>query len=176
MSNEIGVSVPTIKHWLSILQASYVVYLLHPYHANIGKRLTKTPKLFFYDTGLASFLMGIHTESQMDMNPLRGSLFENMVVNDMMKQAANRGELQQLFFYRDKSQREVDVLRIVPPDKVEAYEIKSAMTYNVNFFKNLNYLHSLLNDKLVKSAVIYDGTQENLQQQNGFCNFRNMQL
>lgn len=176
MSNEIGVSVPTIKHWLSILQASYVVYLLHPYHANIGKRLTKTPKLFFYDTGLASFLMGIHTESQMDMNPLRGSLFENMVVNDMMKQAANRGELQQLFFYRDKSQREVDVLRIVPPDKVEAYEIKSAMTYNVDFFKNLNYLHSLLNDKLVKSAVIYDGTQENLQQQNGFCNFRNMQL
>ena len=106
VSNEVGVSVPTIKHWLSILAASYVVYLLHPYYTNIGKRLTKTPKLYFYDTGIAAFLLGITTEQQMDVHPLRGSLFENMVINDMLKLELNRGNnMQQLFFYRDKSQR-----------------------------------------------------------------------
>ncbi len=134
ISNEVGVSVPTIKHWLSILAASYVVYLLHPYYANIGKRLTKTPKLYFYDTGMASFLLGITTEQQMDVHPLRGSLFENMVINDMMKLDLNQGNnMQQLFFYRDKSQHEVDVLRILPPNLVEAYEINPTFTYLIDF-------------------------------------------
>ncbi len=175
ISNEVGVSVPTIKHWLSILTASYVVYLLHPYYTNIGKRLTKTPKLYFYDTGMASFLLGINTEQQMDVHPLRGSLFENMVVNDMIKLDLNRGNnMQQLFFYRDKSQREVDVLRILPPNLVEAFEIKSGQTWNADFFANLNYLSPLLKDRLVKTTVIYDGNQENPQANNGIINFRHL--
>lgn len=173
VSNEVGVSVPTIQHWLSILAASYVVYLLHPYHTNIGKRLTKTPKLYFYDTGLAAFLLGINSVEQMDVHPLRGSLFENMVINDMLKQGTNKGEDEQLFFYRDKSQREVDVLR-VQPDGVEAYEIKAAQTYNTDFFANLNYLRSLLKDRLLKTMVVYDGEQENREAENGICNFRNI--
>lgn len=176
VSNEVGVSVPTIKHWLSILAASYVVYLLHPYYANIGKRLTKTPKLYFYDTGLAAFLLGISTEQQMDVHPLRGSLFENMVINDMMKLDLNRGNnMQQLFFYRDKSQREVDVLRILPPNLVEAYEIKSAQTWNADFFANLNYLRPLLKERLLKTTVVYDGMQESSQTDNGMINFRHLQ-
>lgn len=176
VSNEVGVSVPTIKHWLSILAASYVVYLLHPYYTNIGKRLTKTPKLYFYDTGLAAFLLGISTEQQMDVHPLRGALFENMVINDMMKLDLNRGNnMQQLFFYRDKSQREVDVLRILPPNLVEAYEIKSAQTWNADFFANLNYLRPLLKERLLKTTVVYDGTQESLQTDNGIINFRHLQ-
>ena len=176
MSNEVGVSVPTIKHWLSILAASYVIYLLHPYYTNIGKRLTKTPKLYFYDTGLAAFLLGISTEQQMDVHPLRGALFENMVINDMMKLDLNRGNnMQQLFFYRDKSQREVDVLRILPPNLVEAYEIKSAQTWNADFFANLNYLRPLLKERLLKTTVVYDGTQENPQMDNGIINFRHLQ-
>ena len=175
VSNEVGVSVPTIKHWLSILAASYVVYLLHPYYANIGKRLTKTPKLYFYDTGIAAFLLGITSEQQMDVHPLRGPLFENMVINDMLKLDLNRGNnMQQLFFYRDKSQREVDVLRILPPDHVEAYEIKSAQTWNSDFFANLNYLHPLLKERLLKTSVIYDGLQENPQKDNGIINFRHL--
>lgn len=176
VSNEVGVSVPTIKHWLSILAASYVIYLLHPYYTNIGKRLTKTPKLYFYDTGLAAFLLGISTEQQMDVHPLRGALFENMVINDMMKLDLNRGNnMQQLFFYRDKSQREVDVLRILPPNLVEAYEIKSAQTWNADFFANLNYLRPLLKERLLKTTVVYDGTQESTQTDNGIINFRHLQ-
>lgn len=176
VSNEVGVSVPTIKHWLSILAASYVVYLLHPYHTNIGKRLTKTPKLYFYDTGIAAFLLGITTEQQMDVHPLRGPLFENMVINDMMKLDLNRGNnMQQLFFYHDKSQREVDVLRILPPNLVEAYEIKSAQTWNSDFFANLNYLRPLLKERLLKTTVVYDGQQENPQTDNGIVNFRHLQ-
>lgn len=176
VSNEVGVSVPTVKHWLSILAASYVVYMLHPYCTNIGKRLTKTPKLYFYDTGMASFLLGITTEQQMDLHPMRGALFENMVINDMIKLGLNRGNnMQQLFFYRDKSQREVDVLRILPPNLVEAYEIKSAQSWNSDFFANLNYLRPLLKERLLKTAVVYDGQQENPQADNGIVNFRHLQ-
>lgn len=176
VSNEVGVSVPTIKHWLSILATSYVVYLLHPYYTNIGKRLTKTPKLYFYDTGIAAFLLGITTEKQMDVHPLRGPLFENMVINDMLKLELNRGNnMQQLFFYRDKSQREVDVLRILPPNLVEAYEIKSAQTWNSEFFSNLNYLRPLFKERMLKTMVVYDGSQENAKAENGIINFRHLQ-
>ena len=107
---EIGVSVPTIKSWLSILEASYIIYLLPPYYTNIGKRLTKSPKLYFYDTGLATWLMGINTIEQLDIHPLRGALFENLVINEAMKQKLNHGENPQLYFYRDQRQHEVDLL------------------------------------------------------------------
>ena len=174
LSNEVGVSVPTIKQWLSILSASYVAYLLHPYHTNIGKRLTKTPKLYFYDTGLAAFLLGIRTEQQMSLHPLRGNLFENMVVNDFIKLGYNKGTEEMLFFYRDRSQREVDLLRILPSSKIEAYEIKSAQTLQSSFFDNMNYLRPLLAGRMMKSMVVYDGEQENPQQINGYLNFRHL--
>lgn len=174
LSIDVGVSVPTIKHWLSILSASYVVYLLHPYYANIGKRLTKTPKLYFYDTGLAAFLLGIQNEGQMDLHPLRGNLFENMVVNNFMKHGYNQGREEMLLFYRDKSQREVDIMRVLTPDRVEAYEVKAAQTFQTRFFDNLNYLRPLLGDRLQSTMVIYDGQQENPQRENGFLNFRHL--
>lgn len=176
LSMEVGVSVPTIKSWLSVLSASYVVYLLQPYYANIGKRLIKTPKLYFYDTGLASFLLGINTVEQMDVHPLRGSLFENMVVNDMLKHGANKGRPESLFFYRDKSQREVDVVRLLPDNTLEAYEIKAGMTFNADYFKHLRYLQSLLGERLGRTTVVYDGTQENRQAIDGYCNFRHLHL
>lgn len=176
ISNEIGVSVNTIKSWLSILSASNITFLLHPYHTNIGKRLTKTPKLYFYDTGLAAFLLGINTEQQMDFHPLRGSLFENMIIADMMKQGFNHGKTDQLFFYRDKSQHEVDILRLLPPNLIEAYEIKSSRTWNTDFFSNLNYLRKLLQERMVKSNVIYDGDLESPQNENGYVNFRHVQV
>ena len=174
LSSEIGVSVPTINHWISILIASYVVYLLNPYYANIGKRLTKTPKIYFYDTALAAFLLGITTTQQLDVHPLRGNLFENMVVNDFMKNGTNHGLVEQLFFYRDKSQREVDIIRVLQSGQLEAYEIKSAMTYRAEFFNNLNYVKQLLDNRLVKTAVVYDGNQENTQNFSGIYNFRHL--
>ena len=176
LSVEVGVSAPTIKNWISVLCASYVLYLMKPYYANIGKRLTKAPKLYFYDTGLASYLLGINTVEQMDVHPLRGNIFENMVVNDMLKHGVNRGQEHSLFFYRDKSQREVDILRLLPDNRLEAYEIKSGMTFNTDYFKHLHYLQSLLGERIARTAVIYDGDQENNQPIDGYCNFRHLSL
>ena len=173
MSNEVGVSVNTITHWLSILNASYITYTLSPYYANIGKRLTKTPKLYFYDTGLAAYLLGINTTEQLDVNPLRGNLFENLVVNDFMKYSANKGIDQQLYFYRDKSQHEVDVIRMAP-NGIEAYEIKSSKTWTSSFFNNLVYLRKVVGERLIRSTVLYDGEQENPMAENSYINFRHL--
>jgi len=173
MSNEVGVSVNTISHWLSILNASFITYTLSPYYANIGKRLTKTPKLYFYDTGIAAYLLGINTTEQLDVNPLRGSLLENLVVNDMLKYGANRSIDQQLFFYRDKSQREVDLIRIAS-NGIEAYEIKSAKTWTTSFFNSLDYLKKILGERLTRTMVLYDGDQEKPQGDNGYINFRHL--
>lgn len=176
LSVEVGVSVPTIKNWLSILQASYLVYLLQPYYSNLGKRLTKTPKLYFYDTGLACFLMGINTVEQLDVHPLRGNLFENMVINDVFKHGTNQGRNYQLCFYRDRSKREVDLLRVTDGGAIEGYEIKSGKTYKKDFFRNLDYLKTVLGDKLVKRQVIYDGDESDQKAVDGYCNFRELTL
>ena len=156
LSVAVGVSVPTINHWISVLHASYTVYLLSPYHANIGKRLTKTPKLYFYDTGLAAYLLGIENESQLATHPLRGELFENMVINECIKEGLNRGREEQFYFYRDKTQREVDLLRLNALN-LEAYEIKAGKSYQGDYFKHLRFLKELLGDQVSRTAVIYDG-------------------
>lgn len=176
MSVEVGVSVPTIKSWLSILEASYVLFQLQPYYANIGKRLTKTPKLYFYDVGLAAWLMGINTEEQLEVHPLRGALFENLIVSDFMKRSYNKGEQPQLYFYRDQRQHEVDLLEEQPDGRLQAYEIKAGMTFRQDYFTQLTYLKEVLGDKLLKTQVIYDGSQENSQSNNGIINFRNIEV
>ena len=173
LSVEVGVSVPTIQSWLSILEASYIIYRLHPYHANIGKRLTKTPKLYFHDTGLAAWLMGIRSEEQLSVHPLRGNLFENMVINDFQKYCFNRAERADLFFYRDKGQHEVDLLQMNADCKIHAYEIKASMTYRNDFFDGLHYIQNLLKDNFISGSLLYDGVQESIQQCDSYCNYRN---
>ena len=173
LSVEVGVSVPTIQSWLSILEASYIIYRLHPYHANIGKRLTKTPKLYFHDTGLAAWLMGIRSEEQLSVHPLRGNLFENMVINDFQKYYFNRAERADLFFYRDKGQHEVDLLQMNADGKIHAYEIKASMTYRNDFFDGLHYIQNLLKDNFISGSLLYDGVQESIQQCDSYCNYRN---
>lgn len=170
---EVGVSVPTIQSWLSILEASYVIYRLQPYYANIGKRLTKTPKLYFYDTGLAAWLMGIRSEEQLAIHPLRGNLFENMVINDCYKAGLNQGERPDLYFYRDQGQHEVDLLRVMPDGGVCAYEVKSGKTFRTDYFDGLHYLQKVLKERLNSTCVIYDGDGELAQPYDGYCNFRN---
>lgn len=174
LSVEVGVSVPTIKSWLSILEVSYVIYLLPPYHANIGKRLTKSPKLYFHDTGLASWLMGINTVEQLDVHPLRGALFENLVVSEMMKRKYNQGEQPQLYFYRDQRQHEIDLIDEMQDGTLRAYEIKAGKTFRPDYFTQLAYLRSVLGDNLLSTQVLYDGDQENPQNVDGILNFRNM--
>lgn len=163
LSVEVGVSVPTIQSWLSILEASYILYLVPPFYANISKRLVKTPKVYFYDTGLACWLMGIRTTDQLAIHPLRGNLFENMVINDRMKYYTNQGVEPNLYFYRDHQQHEVDLLDIAADGHIQAFEIKSGKTYRSDYFDNLHYVQSVLGDRVVSTCVIYDGDQQSIQ-------------
>jgi predicted AAA+ superfamily ATPase len=143
LANEIGVSSHTIKHWISVLQASFILILLPPYFENIGKRLIKSPKLYFTDVGLASNLLGIHTPEQMERDPLRGQLFENMVIMDLYKFMLNQGKIPEFYFYRDNSQNEVDL--ICKQGRVfHNIEIKSSQTYRESMTKTLHFLKPLL--------------------------------
>lgn len=175
LSNETGMSVHTIQDWLSVLEASYIIFRLPPFYRNVGKRLVKTPKLYFCDTGLACFLLGIENEKQLAAHPLRGAIFENLVVLEFLKNRFNKGKLSNLFYYRDKSQREVD---IVQEQGIElyAYEIKSAKSFNKDFLNNLNYLKTLLGNNLVSTQLIFDGEMEIHSKENGSVNFRNIKF
>jgi len=132
LANDVGVSHTTITEWLSVLEASFIVFSLPPYYQNFGKRLIKSPKIYFTETGLATWLLGIETEGQVLRDPLHGSLFENMVVADAWKERAHQGREPNLYFWRDSNGHEVDLIwdrqrRLVP------IEIKSAMTWNDRF-------------------------------------------
>ncbi|MDP2793466.1 MAG: ATP-binding protein [Sulfurisoma sp.] len=131
LAADTGVSQPTARAWLALLEASYVIFLLQPRHANLRKRLVRSPKLYFHDVGLASFLVGINDESQIATHPLRGPLFENLVVSEAVKWHFNRGRRPQLSFYRDSNGLEVDLL-IERPVRPLAIEIKSGATVSDN--------------------------------------------
>ncbi|ATA73705.1 AAA family ATPase [Capnocytophaga sp. H4358] len=173
LSNEIGISSPTLKEWFSILEASYIVFRLPPFFKNIGKRLVKSPKIYFYDTGLACFLLGIETPQQLAVHPLRGVLFENMVVLEFFKNKFNKGVLPNYYFYRDKNQKEVDLIE-EKANEMKAYEIKSAQLFNKNFIKNLDYIKNLLGEEVISTQVIYDGELTVHSSENGMVNFRNI--
>ena len=175
ISNETGVSVNTVISWMSLLSASYIAYQLPPYFTNIGKRLVKTPKLYFYDTGLACYLLNIENEIQLSTHPLRGNLFENMVINEAVKSRYNRGKDSNIYFYRDKSGNEVDLV-CSNGDKLDAYEIKSAQTFTPEYFKSINYIKKLFGDKIAHSTVIYDGEQCNNSTEHGLINFRDLKI
>lgn len=173
-ANELGVDVKTIQHWNSILEASYITFLLPPYYRNFGKRIVKTAKRYFYDTGLLCFLIGIENEQQLSVHPLRGAIFENMVVVEMMKHYYNAGKRPNLFYYRDKSQNEVDVIDEILFDKLYLYEIKSSQSYNAFFAKGLDYLRKIYGEMIVGSSVIYDGKETLDATYNGYENYRNI--
>jgi predicted AAA+ superfamily ATPase len=170
LANETGVSVTTIKSWISVLEASYILFLLPPYYENISKRLIKSPKLYFYDTGLAAYLLGITDASQMSRDPLRGFLFENLVVTEVIKHFYNTGQDPSVFFYRDSHHQEVDLI-IRAQDQLYAMEIKSAQTFNTDFLKGLNQLAAVLPGRIRKDFLIYDGLLEQ-KGQRSILNFR----
>jgi len=173
LSNDIGVSVLTIQEWFSILEASYVLFRLPPFFRNIGKRLVKSPKIYFYDTAILCFLLGLENAEQLSTHPLRGEIFENFVVLEFLKKRYNEGKANNLFFYRDKSQREVDIVQEFA-HQYKAYEIKSAQSFNADFFNNLKYLKKILGESLISTQVIYDGKSELDIPENGKINFRNL--
>lgn len=175
LSNEVGVSVPTIQEWFSVLEASYILFRLPPFYRNIGKRLVKSPKIFFYDTALVCFLLGIEEEQQLATHPLRGSVFENMVVLEFLKNRYNKGKLPNLYFYRDKSQHEVDLIE-EKGTKLFAFEIKSAKAFNKSFKAGLDYLRKTVGDDVISTQIIYDGENDIFSKENGMVNFRNIKF
>ncbi|MBQ9312078.1 MAG: ATP-binding protein [Bacteroidales bacterium] len=160
LANEVGVSSNTITSWLSILQASYIVYLLQPYYENFGKRLIKSPKLYFCDTGLACYLLNIESTKQLSRDKLRGALFENFVVSEFIKHRINQGKEPLLYFYRDSNQNEIDLLSL-NEGELSAFEIKSSMTYNPVFEKTLKKSASLIKKPISNKTIIYAGDMEN---------------
>jgi predicted AAA+ superfamily ATPase len=137
LSNELGLTHPTIRSWVSILEASHIIKLLRPWHANIGKRLVKTSKLYFIDTGLVCHLLGIERADQVKTHPLRGALFENLIVAEILKQRFNAGRPDNLYFYRDHKGNEVDLM-LEYSEGYDCFEIKSAKTIQSSFFRGLD--------------------------------------
>ncbi len=156
LSSDIGVSATTLRQWLSILEASYIVFQLRPYHENLVRRLTKAPKVYFTDPGLAVYLLGITSADQVKRDPAFGGLFENMVILEMMKTQRNHGLCAQNYFYRDASQLEVDLL-VKTPRSLTAVEVKAAMTPSTDFTKSLERLPDILKTPIAARAVVYAG-------------------
>ncbi len=159
LSNEVGVSNHTIKQWLSILEASFLIILLQPYYENLGKRVVKSPKLYFIDVGFASNLLGITEIAQLQRDPLRGNLFENLVVMELIKSRYNQGWDPSLYFYRDNQRNEVDII-YKRANELIPIEIKSAKTFNQEFTKGLEYFSKLVGERCGLKSVIYAGDQE----------------
>ena len=173
LPNEVGVSVPTIQEWLITLEASYILFRLPPFFRNIGKRLVKSPKIYFCDTGLLCFILGIENEKQLETHPLRGAIFENMVVLEFFKTRYNNGLLPNLYFYRDKSQREIDLI-YEQGNSLYAYEIKSAKSFTKSFMSNLEFFRKTVGNDVVSTQLIYDGETDIPDSENGMLNFRNV--
>jgi len=156
---ECGVDHKTIGSWMGILQASYVIHLLPPFYNNFSKRIIKSPKLYFYDTGLACALLGIDSSAELENHASRGALFENYIINELIKKRFNKGLRSNLFYWRDVSGHEIDVLAD-RGSSATAMELKSGMTVTSEFFKGLAFWQELT--KYTRSYVIYggEGTQK----------------
>lgn len=170
---EVGVSSKTISHWLSVLQASYLITLLPPYYENIPKRLVKSPKLYFNDPGLACYLLDIESPQQLDRDKMRGAIFENMIVMETIKHRYNMGLEGGVFFYRDSNQNEVDLL-IKQEGELTAIEVKSSMTYSSSFEKALTQIEGWIKTPISKKAIVYSGDFENTSGNINLINYRHI--
>lgn len=151
-AKEIGVSSPTIKRWLSILEASYVIFLLPAYYKNFGKRITKRPKVYFYDNGLVSYLTGIKTFEQYDQGPMAGALFENYIVSDIKKRSLHRLNNEELFYLRTSDKQEIDLI-IDRKNQQQFIEIKKTTTFRPAMLKTIEKLMP----KDSEGCLIYSG-------------------
>jgi hypothetical protein len=156
MANDCGVTHKTISAWLSVLQAGYIVHLLQPHHQNFGKRLVKTPKLYFYDTGLAAYLLGIADAKHLSIHSARGALFENFVINEHLKRAFNQGLPPRLYFWRNNTGEEIDLL-IERGARLQPIEIRSGQTFHTGFLDGLNKWARYAGDSAVEPTLVYGG-------------------
>lgn len=154
---EAGVDSKTVASWLSLLESSFILFRLQPHYVNFNKRLVKMPKLYFYDTGLAAALLGITQQSHLAQHPLRGALFENFIITELLKNRLNKGLSNNLFFWRDNTGHEIDVL-LEMAGHLYPIEIKSGKTITGDYFKGLEFWHKISGQK--EGAVIYGGNQQ----------------
>jgi hypothetical protein len=159
LANDVGLSSHTIKHWLSVLEASYLIVLLHPYFENFGKRVIKSPKLYFTDIGFVCYLLGIENTQQLSRDPLRGNLFENLMMLELYKARANLGLDPKLYYYRDQRGLEIDFIwengrKLVP------IEVKAAETYISDFGKGIQSFQEIAGERSDQGYIIYAGERE----------------
>jgi hypothetical protein len=156
LSIETGVDMKTIQSWVGVLESSFIVYLLKPHHNNFNKTIVKRPKLYFYDTSIVCSLLGIRNAAQLKNHPLRGAIFEGMVITELLKNRTNAGMQVNLSFWRDKTGREIDI--IVDNGNTQfPIEIKSGKTIHDEFLKNIEYWKSMTGFK--KGLVLYAGKE-----------------
>lgn len=158
ISNNLGVDNKTVRQWLGVLESSYIIYLLQPYHNNFNKRIIKAPKLYFYDTGVASYLLNIRSAADLKSHFAKGALYENFIINELMKNCYNKRVQPRFYYFRDSNGNEVDLL-IEQSNFMYAIEIKAGSTINDSFFKGLNY-YAALSTKKVKTHCVYGGNDQ----------------
>ncbi len=173
LGNDVGVSANTVTHWLSILEASYLIVRLPPYFNNKNKRLIKSPKIYFTDVGLACYLLNIEEPRQLTRDPLRGFLFENMVIMELIKTRCNLNKKPNIYFYRDNHKNEVDAL-VVSGEQFIAIEIKSAQTFTPEFLKGLNLMHKIWPEKMTAGYVVYSGDYQQKINSFNLIHYKNM--
>lgn len=173
VANEIGVDSKTVTRWLSVLQASYLITLLPPYFENVTKRVVKTPKLYFNDPGLACYLLDIESPKQLSRDKMRGCIFENFIVLEILKHRFNQGLENGVFFYRDSNQNEVDIL-LKQEGEITAIEVKSSSTYTAEFEKSLKKIQDYVKMPVAKKIIVYAGDFENTAGDIKVVNYKNL--
>jgi predicted AAA+ superfamily ATPase len=156
LGNELDLDNKTINSWFTLLETSFITFKLKPYHSNFNKVIIKTPKIYFHDTGLLCYLLGIHNQRDLELHYNRGNIFENLVIAEMNKNAINESSKSKFYFWRDKSQNEIDLL-IENGSDLHALEIKSGKTINTNFFKTLDYFKMIKED--TQLHLVYGGVE-----------------
>lgn len=174
LASDVGISTPTAQAWLSVLQTSHIIFLLQPHFKNFNKRLVKTPKLYFTDTGLACNLLGIEKAEQLTSHFLRGGLFENLIILELLKNRYNQGKKSNLYFWRDNHGREVDCL-VENIDRFKAIEIKSSQTTNSAFFDGLNFWKDLTADATESMSVVFGGDTSIQAAKGDYISWRNLE-
>ncbi|MFH2138344.1 MAG: ATP-binding protein [Candidatus Omnitrophota bacterium] len=173
LGNEAGVTHQTASDWINLLEMTYILYRLPPYYKNYNKRIIKSPKIYFCDVGLAAYLLEIENEKQMDRDPLRGNLFENMVITEFLKGRYNKGRDSNLYFFRDNKKNEVDLI-VKGEEGLIVVEVKSAQTIAQDFFKGINYFSNVSKDSIQDNYLIYAGEKEQKRQTVKIINYKNL--
>ncbi len=159
LANDTGISVNTAKSWISLLEASFVIYLLRPYYRNFNKRIIKSPKLYFYDTGIVSSLLNINSKETLRNHYAYGSLFENLVISEIIKYFYHSGKIPPIFYWRESNGSEIDCIIEKNSTEIYAIEIKGGETITNDYFKNLNKLPDSSPQLKIRKNVIYTGSQ-----------------